>query len=82
MAINSTWAMGFARRRSLTVPKVRAPRSANSCAVSRPIPDETPVTNAIVLVVIFVLPSLFLPGEFPLANCHAFDQAADLRSFD
>jgi hypothetical protein len=53
MAINSTRAMGFARRRSLTVPNVRAPRSANNRAVSRPIPDERPVTRATVFAVMF-----------------------------
>src|SRR5438477_12790702 len=30
-----------------TVPNTRAPRSAGNCAISRPMPDETPVTNAI-----------------------------------
>src|SRR6478672_3610030 len=47
--------MRLARRRSLTVPKVRASCSANSWAVSRPIPDEAPVTNATVFVVMFIV---------------------------
>src|SRR2546423_7894277 len=55
MSINSTWSMRLARRRSLTVPKVRASCSANSWAVSRPIPDEAPVTNATVFVVMFIV---------------------------
>src|SRR6478735_4016919 len=55
MSINSTRSMRLARRRSLTVPKVRASCSANSWAVSRPIPDEAPVTNATVFVVMFIV---------------------------
>ena len=30
-----------------TVPNTRAPRSANNCAISLPMPQETPVTNVI-----------------------------------
>jgi len=30
-----------------TVPNTRAPRSANNCTISLPLPEETPVTNVI-----------------------------------
>src|SRR3954464_12672661 len=30
-----------------TVPNTRAPRSASNCAISRPMPEETPVTNVV-----------------------------------
>src|SRR5438067_1656488 len=37
--------MGFAVCGLRTVPNTRAPRSASNCAISRPIPEVTPVTN-------------------------------------
>src|SRR5260221_6002595 len=37
--------MGFADCGLRTVPNTRAPRSASNCAISRPMPEETPVTN-------------------------------------
>src|SRR5207248_226544 len=39
--------MGCADFGSRTVPKTRAPRSASNCAISRPMPEETPVTNVV-----------------------------------
>src|SRR5206468_7730538 len=43
----STPGMGLADFGLRTVPNTRAPRSASNCAISRPMPEETPVTNVI-----------------------------------
>src|SRR5205809_8026513 len=43
----STPGIGLADFGSRTVPNTRAPRSASNCAISRPMPEETPVTNVI-----------------------------------
>src|SRR5438552_4242709 len=43
----STPGMGLADRTLRTVANTRAPRSASNCAISRPMPEETPVTNVI-----------------------------------
>src|SRR6266498_4154341 len=62
---NSALAMGAMRLGSLTVPNTRAPRSARSCAVFRPIPEETPVINATLFAIIrpwFWLPRLAKPA--------------------
>src|SRR6266508_1791490 len=39
--------MGFAVCGLRTVPNTRAPRSASNCAISRPMPEVTPVTNVV-----------------------------------
>src|SRR5947208_14898095 len=39
--------MGFAGCGWRTVPNTRAPRSASNCAISRPMPEVTPVTNVV-----------------------------------
>src|SRR5207302_11423890 len=41
----STPGMGLADCGFRTVPNTRAPRSASNCAISRPMPEVTPVTN-------------------------------------
>src|SRR6266513_1169858 len=43
----STPGMGLADCGFRTVPNTRAPRSASNCAISRPMPEETPVTNVV-----------------------------------
>src|ERR1041384_866187 len=43
----STPGMGLADCGFRTVPNTRAPRSASNCAISRPIPEVTPVTNVV-----------------------------------
>src|SRR3989442_633730 len=43
----STPGMGLADFGLLTEPNTRAPRSASNCAISRPMPEETPVINAV-----------------------------------
>src|SRR5437762_10357189 len=39
--------MGFAVCGLRTVPNTRAPRAASNCAISRPMPEVTPVTNVV-----------------------------------
>src|SRR2546426_6781011 len=43
----STPGIGLADCGFRTVPNTRAPRSASNCAISRPMPEETPVTNVV-----------------------------------
>src|SRR6266487_2675108 len=47
MLTSSTPWIELADRGLRTVPNTRAPRSASNCAISRPMPEETPVTNVI-----------------------------------
>src|SRR5881394_3272827 len=50
MRIISTPRIGFAVCGLRTVPNTRAPRSASNCAISWPMPEETPVTNVVFFV--------------------------------
>src|SRR5439155_26821230 len=43
----STPRIGLAAFVLRTEPNTRAPRSASNCAISRPMPEETPVTNVV-----------------------------------
>src|SRR2546427_488080 len=47
MPTRSTPRIGLADFGLRTEPNTRAPRSASNCAISRPMPEETPVTNAV-----------------------------------
>src|SRR6266404_7422346 len=47
MPTRSTPRIGLAAFGLRTEPNTRAPRSASNCATSRPMPEETPVTNAV-----------------------------------
>src|SRR5205823_3222793 len=47
MLTSSTPWIELSDRGLRTVPNTRAPRSASNCAISRPMPEETPVTNVI-----------------------------------
>jgi hypothetical protein len=47
MLTSSTPWIELADRGLRTVPNTRAPRSASYCAISRPLPEETPVTNVV-----------------------------------
>src|SRR6266446_9469633 len=54
MSTNSALAMESTRLGSLTVPNTRAPRSASSRAVCRPMPEETPVINTTLFSILTV----------------------------
>src|SRR5205823_8930263 len=47
MLTSSTPWIDLADRGLRTVPNTRAPRSASNWAISRPMPEETPVTNVV-----------------------------------
>src|SRR5437667_7340299 len=47
MPTRSTPRIGLAAFGLRTEPNTRAPRSASNCAICRPMPEETPVTNAV-----------------------------------
>jgi hypothetical protein len=47
MLTNSTPPIELADFGLRTVPKTRVPRAASSCAISQPMLNETPVTNAV-----------------------------------
>src|SRR2546422_7385411 len=47
MLTSSTPWIELADRGLRTVPNTRAPRSASNCAISRPMPEVTPVTNVV-----------------------------------
>src|SRR5207249_3999269 len=74
--------MGLAAFGLRTEPNTRAPRSASNCAISRPMPEETPVINAVLFFsVVCIYTSWFIVVAFKAFRLGLFVQS-QRRSFE
>src|SRR3989442_633729 len=80
MPTRSTPRIGLATFGLRTEPNTRAPRSASNCAISRPMPEETPVINAVLFFsVVCIYTSWFIVVAHYAKEQNRVDHGSFLR---